>query len=77
MECDCNIGSLKCPLEAINREMDNSRMRYSPGFHGMVELDDHPGVEEPTRGHKNLQGVPLHKPHGISELRPAVKAGKS
>ena len=43
-------------------------MRYSPGCHGMVELDDHPGVEEPARGHKRLQGVPLHKPHGISEL---------
>ena len=26
------------------------------------------GVEEPVQGHKRLQGVPLHKPHGISEL---------
>ena len=43
MECDCNIGGLKCPLVAINQEMDNSGMRYSPGCHGMVELDDHPG----------------------------------
>ena len=68
MEYDCNIGGLKCPLTAINQEMDNSRMRYSPGCHCMVELDDHMGVEEPVRGHKRLQGVPLHKPHGISEL---------
>ena len=45
MECGCNIGGLKCALVAINREMDNSRMRYSPGCHGMVELDDHLGVE--------------------------------
>ena len=69
MECGCNIGDLKCPLTTINQEMDNSRMRYSLGCHGMVELDDHPGVEEPAWGHKRLQGVSLHKPHRISELR--------
>ena len=68
MECSCNIDGLKCPLAAINREMDNSRMRYPLGCHGMVELDDHQGVEEPARGHKMLQGVPLHKSHGISDL---------
>ena len=68
MKCGYNIGGPKCPLAAINREMDNSRMRYSPGCHGMVELDDHPGVEESARDHKSLQGVPLHKPHGISKL---------
>ena len=54
MECSCNIGSLKCPLAVINREMDNSRMRYSPGCHGIVELDDHLRVEELARGHKRL-----------------------
>ena len=69
MECGYNIGGLKCPLAAINREIDNSRLRYLPGCHDMVELDDHPRVEGPVRGHKRLQGVPLHKPHGISELR--------
>ena len=68
MESGCNIDSLKCSLAAINREMDNSRMRYPPGCHGMIKLDDHPGVEEYVRGHKRLQGVPWHKPHGISEL---------
>ena len=73
MECGCNIGGLKCPLAAINREMDNSRMRYSPGCHGMVELNDHPGVEEMARGHKRLQGVPLHKLHRISELGIDIK----
>ena len=54
MECGCNIGGLKYPLAAINQEMDYSGMRYSPGCHGMVELDDYPGVEEPVRGHKRL-----------------------
>ena len=54
MKCGCNIGGLKCPLAAINQEMDNSRMRYPPTCHGMVELDDHPGVEEPAWGHKRL-----------------------
>ena len=46
MECGCNISGLKCPLAAINREMENCRVRYSLGCHGRVELDDHPGVEE-------------------------------
>ena len=55
MECDYNISGLKCPLATINREMDNSRMRYPPGCHGMVELNDNPGVEEPARGHKRLK----------------------
>ena len=50
MECDCNIDGLKCPLVAINREMDNSGMRYSPGCHGMVELDDHPGGKRTGAG---------------------------
>ena len=68
MECGCNIGDLKCPLATINREMDNNRMRCSPGCHGMIELNDHSGVEERVRGHKRLQRVPLHKPGGISEL---------
>ena len=76
MECGCNIDGLKCPLAAINREMDNSRMRYPPGCHGVVELDDHPGVEESSRGHKRLQGVPLHKPHRISELGIGSKGWK-
>ena len=34
----------------------------------MVELNDHPRVKESTWGPKMLKGVPLHKPHGISEL---------
>ena len=46
MECDCNIDGLKCPLTTINREMDNSGISYSLGCHGMVELDDHSGIEK-------------------------------
>ena len=60
MECSCNIGGLKCPLVAINGKMDNSGIKYSLGCHGMVELADHPRVEKPARGHKWIQGVPLH-----------------
>ena len=76
MECSCNIGGLKCPLVAIDREMDNNGIGYSPRCHGMVELDDYPGVEESTQGHKRLQGVPLHKPHGISKLGICSKSWK-
>ena len=42
----------------------------------MVELNDHSGVEKSARGHKRLQGVPLHKPHGIYELRIGSKSWK-
>ena len=58
---------------AINREVDDSRMGDSPGCHGVIELNDHPWIEKPVRGHERLQGVSLHKPHGISEFR---KGGK-
>ena len=50
-------------------------MGDSPGRHSMVEVDNHPGVEE-SWGHKMLQGVPLHKPHGISKLRIGSKSWK-
>ena len=76
MECGYNIGGPKCPLTTINGEVDGSRIGVSPGFHGVIELNDHPGVEKPTRGHKRLQGVPLHKPHGISQLRICSKSWK-
>ena len=39
------------------------------GCHSVVELNDHSGVEKLAWGHERFQGVPLHKPHGISELQ--------
>ena len=54
MECGCNIGDLKCPIATINLEINNIWIRYSPGCHGMVELDDHSGVEKLAWGHKWL-----------------------
>ena len=77
MKCDCNIGGLKCPLAAINQEMDNSRMRYPPGCHGMVELDDHPGVEERRgviKGSKEFRCTSLIESLSSGS---AAKAGKS
>ena len=68
MECGCNIDGLKCPLTTIHREMDNSGINYSLGCHGMVELDDHPGIEKPVWGHKCLKGVPLHQPHRVFDI---------
>ena len=76
MECGCNIDDLKCPLAAINQEMENNRLRYPPGCHGILELDDHLGVEESARGHKRLQLVLLHKPHRISKLEISSKGWK-
>ena len=60
----------------MNGEVDGSRTGDSPRCHGMVELNDNPGVEESTWGHKMLQGVPLHKPHRISELGIGSKSWK-
>ena len=34
----------------------------------MVEFDDHTRIEEPAWSHEGLQGVPLHKPNGVSKL---------
>ena len=51
-------------------------MGDSPGCHSMVELNDHLWVEKSARGHKRLQGVLLHKPHGISELGIGSKSWK-
>ena len=48
-------------------------MGDSPGCHGVKELNDHPWVEKPAWGHERLQGVPLHKLHGIRELRKGEK----
>ena len=74
IEYSCNIRGLKCPLMAINREVYGSRIWVSPGCHSLVKLYDHTGVEKPTWSHERLQGVPVHKPHGVSELG---RGGKS
>ena len=67
IECSCNVGGSKCPLTSIDREVDDSRMGDSPGCHGVKELNDHSWVEKLAWGRERLQGVPLHKTHGISE----------
>ena len=68
IECSYNVRGPECPLTAIKKEVDDSTMGDSPGCHSVIELNDHPGIEKSARGHERLQGVPLHKPHGISEL---------
>ena len=44
----------------VDGEMKSSRVGLAPGCHRVVEIDDHPRVEKPTRCHERLQGVPLH-----------------
>ena len=51
-------------------------MGDSPRCHSMVELNDHPGVEESTWSYKMFQGLPMHNPHGIFELRIDNKSWK-
>ena len=53
--------------------MQGCRIGVSPEHHGLIELDDYAGIEELVRTHEGLQGVSLHKPHGVSKLR---KGGK-
>ena len=54
IECSCNVSGPNCPLTAINREVDGSRMGDSPGCHSVIELNDHSGVEKLARGHERL-----------------------
>ena len=76
IECSCNVRGPKCPLTAIDREVDGSWIGVSPGCHGVIELNDHLGVEKPVWGYKRLQGVPLHKSHRISKLEIVSKNRK-
>ena len=68
IKCSYNISGPKYPLTAINREVYGSRIGVSPRCHSLIELDDHSGVEKPALSHKRLQGVPVHKSHGVYEL---------
>ena len=68
IECSCNISGPKYPLMTINREVYGSRIGVSPGCHSLIKLDDHMGVEKLAWSHERLQGVPVHKLHGVSEL---------
>ena len=48
--------------------MQGCRIGVSPGHHGLIELDDYVGIEEPVLSHEGFQGVSLHKLHGVSKL---------
>ena len=74
IECSCNINGLKYPLTTINREVYGSMIGVSPGYHSLIKLDDHTGVEKSAWSHERLQGVPVHKPLRVFELG---KGGKS
>ena len=60
IECSCNVCGSKYPWSAINRKMNSSQIKLSPGGHSVVELDDHLELEKLAWGHKWLQGLPLH-----------------
>ena len=74
IECSGDIRGPKCPLTTIDREVYGSTIRVAPGCHSVVKLDDHTRVEKPVWSHERLHGVPVHKPHGVSDLR---RGGKS
>ena len=69
MERNCDIGGPKYPWPAVDKKMKSSRVGLSLGCHRMIELDDDPGIIEPTRHHERLQMVFLHKEHEVSEPR--------
>ena len=48
------IRGPKYPLSTIDSEMNGRQIRFSPGGHQVVELDDHPRVEKPIRCRKWL-----------------------
>ena len=74
IEGSCNISGLKYPLMAINREVYDSRIGVSPRCHGLIELNDHPRVEKSAWSNERLQGVPVHKPYGVSKLEKGEKS---
>ena len=54
IEFSCNVSGLKCPLAAINGEVNGSMMRDLPGCHSLVELNDHSRVEKLAWGYERL-----------------------
>ena len=74
IECSCNINGPKYPLMTINKELYGSRIGVSPGCHSLIKLDDHTGVEKSAWSHERLQGVSVHKPHGVFDLGKGSKS---
>ena len=60
IECSGDVRGLEYPRPAVDGEMKSSWVGHAPGCHRVVEPDDHPRVEKPTRCHELLQRVPLH-----------------
>ena len=56
--------------------MQSCRIGISFGGHGLIKLNDNTGVEEPTRSHEGLEGVPLHKQHRVLKLRKGDESWK-
>ena len=53
----------------FDRKVQCSRIAVSPGSHGVLEFDDHTRIEELAQSHEGLQGVVLHKSHGVRKFR--------
>ena len=69
IECGGYVRCSKNSLTTINGKVQHSKIAVPLGSHSLVEFDYHTRIEELTWSHKWLQGVALHKPHGVSKLR--------
>ena len=77
IERSCNVYGPKHPWSTINRKMNSSRIGLSPKGHSVVELDDHPRVEN-RRGVINGSKEYLCTTRIESmSSRSAAKAGRS
>ena len=76
IECGYYVICSQNSLIVINGKVQRSRIAVPLGSHSLVEFDYHTRIEELTWGHKGLQVVALHKPHGVPELREGSEGRK-
>ena len=69
IECGGYVRCSKNSLMAINGKVQRSGIAVPLRSHSLVEFNYHTRIEELTWSHKELQGVALHKPHGVPKLR--------
>ena len=69
IDCGGYVRCSKNSLTAINGKVQCSRITVPLGSHSLVEFDYHMRIEELAWSYEGLQGVALHKPHGVPKLR--------
>ena len=69
IECCGYIRCSKNSLMTINGKVQRSRIAVPSESHTLVEFDCHTWIEELAWSHKGIEGVVLHKSHGVPKLK--------